>query len=453
MHISKPQDRIALDRASSRSVDSAGHLRVVGSIVSQACVSEYLGNEIPEFEALGLDPEKRYCLYRDPAALEAATDTLNGKPLLIVHRPQTADDHEPGIVCGSVYGAVWDAPNLRADLEIWDQTAIDLIESGEQRALSCGYAYRAEMKPGTSPDNEHFDGSMLDIVFNHTALVSDGRVPVAIVGDAALPKPFTSTLEKRKMPKVATTLSRQAILASGAIHAYLLPKLAADAKLDINAAVRGVSAKNWRTSKPKIAASLKAAAVGKLAQDADLEDVIEMLDQLDEVVDDMPNVEAVTNPEVPAVDDEAETEEEKADRMKKRAEMKAAAAAKDSEKKDEKVPDAVNKTAMDAAIAAAVANNEKALLARMAGVREAVSAVRPVIGEVSAAMDSAPEIYKLALDHLQVDYADMPDIALPKMLKLATDKASAPVASRVAMDAAAATSFTSRFPNANRLTK
>jgi hypothetical protein len=40
------------------------------------------------------------------------------------------------------------------------------------------------MKPGVSPDGERFDGIMVDIVFNHVALVDVGRIgPDAVIAD------------------------------------------------------------------------------------------------------------------------------------------------------------------------------------------------------------------------------------------------------------------------------
>ena len=474
MHVSKPQDRIAFDRApSNRSVDSAGHLRVLGSIVSMACVSDYAGQEVPNWQALGLDPRKTYRLYRDAKSLEAATPTLNGKQLLVSHRPQTADDHEHEIVCGSLYNTRWEAPYVYADLTIVEQSAIDLVESGEQRALSCGYAYRADMTPCVAPDGTKADGSMVDIEFNHCALVATPRVPDAIVGDSAPTIPKPKPTENRKMAKLALNTSRAALLASGAIHAYMQPKLAADAKLDINALVKGVGKRNWRTSKPKIVTGLRAATKDKLAADASLEDVVEMLDQLDAVVDDMPD-EAMADPANVATDTDAEMMDRLKDVLKAKgmsdediaacmAAMKPEVAAPekpatDAEKaamatKDaEKNKDMVSKPAMDAAIAAAAASAEKAAVQRMTAIREAEKLVHPIIGDVMA-QDSAEAVHRLALDHLGVDLTGVHPSAFPALIQMHQQHASVAAAPkpRVAMDAAASADYDKRFPNANRM--
>lgn len=202
--------------------------------------------------------------------------------------------------------------------------------------------------------------------------------------------------------KVAA-LSRSALLASGALRTYLIPKLAKDAKLDVVPMFVGVTAKTWKADKAKLKLALdKALPKGSalLAKDADIEDVVEMLDQLDEVVDEVGDDPAKVVP-APAVDadPDAETEEEKKERLAKRAAAAAAAANKDG--------DAITKPAMDAAIATAVskaaAAAEASTVARMRALADAERFVRPWLGELVIAQDSAAAVYKLALDTLEVD--------------------------------------------------
>jgi len=101
------------------------------------------------------------------------------------HREQTAGDHDRDITVGSVSNPTWESPNVKAEITVWDQAAIDLIESGEQSDLSAGYFYRPMMDRGTF-NGVRYDGRMCDIVFNHLCLVDVGRVSGAAVGDAAL---------------------------------------------------------------------------------------------------------------------------------------------------------------------------------------------------------------------------------------------------------------------------
>ena len=184
---SRVGDRIALDRASARRFDHDGHLHVASNVLSAAVVSPYFGSEIADFEQLGLKPDRIYQLLRDPAELAKATASFDGKPLLIRHQAISASDHVHEIVAGAVSNPTFDAATgqLKGDLSIWDGDAIRAVQDGSVAALSCGYFYRAEMSPGTH-DGVRYDGVMRDIKANHVSLVPEGRIALAMVGDAAL---------------------------------------------------------------------------------------------------------------------------------------------------------------------------------------------------------------------------------------------------------------------------
>ena len=147
-----------------------GHLFVGSSIISAAQVNPYYGREIPELSQLGLDPERKYMLLRDPAALEAAVPGLHGKPLLIKHRAQTSRDYDPDVTIGAVMNPKWVSPNIEAELEVWHPDGVKAIESGQQSDLSAGYRYTPIMEPGIY-NGQPYDGRMTDIQFNHVALV------------------------------------------------------------------------------------------------------------------------------------------------------------------------------------------------------------------------------------------------------------------------------------------
>lgn len=178
--------RLALDRDSVREFDADGRLRVALAHISKATVNPYYGEEIPDWEALGLDPKRKYMLLRDPEELRKAAPTFNSLPLLRKHVPVSADDHQSEEVVGALgTDAVFSDPYLDNSLMVWTADAIAAIESGEQRELSCGYRYRADMTPGNF-HGTRFDGVMRDIVGNHVALVKDGRAGKdVVVGDAA----------------------------------------------------------------------------------------------------------------------------------------------------------------------------------------------------------------------------------------------------------------------------
>jgi hypothetical protein len=167
---------LALDRslAPVRSYDADGRMRTVANI-SKATVNPYRGDEIPGWEALGLAPGRTYHLLRDPNELRKAASTFDGLPVLIRHVPVSAADHPRELTVGTTGSdAEFDGTYLRCSLTVWDQRAIDGIESGDQRELSCGYSYRPIMRPGVFR-GQRFDGKMTAISGNHVALVEDGR--------------------------------------------------------------------------------------------------------------------------------------------------------------------------------------------------------------------------------------------------------------------------------------
>jgi hypothetical protein len=457
------RDALALDATpANRVIDKDGHLHVAESNISRAAVNGYLGREIPEFGNLGLLPDKLYQLFRDPAELAKATDSFNGKPLLIVHRPQIASDHDRTVVVGAVRDPVWKPPFMTASLDIWDGAAIDGIATGEQCQLSSAYRYKAVMTPGEF-DGVAYDGVMTNILCNHVSLVEAGRAgDQVIVGDQAIP----TQQEITAMAQQVAALSRSALLAGGALRTYLRPKLATDAMPKISpilaTALAAITAKTWKADKAKLKIALDAAlpkGSPLLAKDADIADVVDMLDQLDEMVDqadpaataDPQPVKKVADPAVDA-DPDAETEEEKKARLAKRAADKAARdAAAEPDKKD-----MVTKPAMDAALAKVAADTEAATVARMRGTAEAERFVRPWIGDLVIGQDTAAAVYKLALDTLGVDIAGVDPSAFKAVLLVQPKPGETATrgATRFAQDAAGEEAkFRARYPGASKLVR
>jgi hypothetical protein len=172
---------ITFDR---RSYDVDNRLHVTDCVLTAAQVNPYLGSEIPGGESL--DPSRIYMLYRTPDALKAAVSLFENLPLMIDHVVVSASDPKQQYICGTVSNARWSNGQILGDIAVWDQSAIDLIESGRQRDLSAGYRYVVDMTPGSAPDGTRFDGRMTQLQPNHLALVVEGRVAGAQVADAAL---------------------------------------------------------------------------------------------------------------------------------------------------------------------------------------------------------------------------------------------------------------------------
>ena len=181
------QDRIAFDYATARRTDDDGHLHVTQSNVSKAAVNGYYGREIPNSERMGLDPNRIYKLLRDPEELQRGAASFNGKPLLVLHKPQTAEDHDHELTVGSVNNVSFSHPYLKGDLSVWHGPAIAGINNNQQRQLSASYRYDADMTAGTF-NGEAYDGVMRNIRGNHVALVENGRAGKdVLVGDSAIP--------------------------------------------------------------------------------------------------------------------------------------------------------------------------------------------------------------------------------------------------------------------------
>jgi hypothetical protein len=479
---------LALDE-SVRSYDQDGHLHVKIANISKAAINPYIGREIPDWQKLGLDPRRVYKLLRDPDELRKGAASFAGKPILSVHRPMTATDHKHSLAVGSLGSGIrYDHPYLRAPLSVWDGAAIAGIESDEQRELSSGYRYRADMTPGTY-EGEAYDGVMRDIRGNHVALVESGRAGSdVVVGDAALRlSPLLIWKESSMTTKPAgPMLSRKALLASGALRAYLLPKMAADKAIDLTPVLAGITAKNWKASKPKIVSALGAATLGKLAADADIADVTAMLDKLDDVADGVAD-EPVPPPGPDPDDDGAvDGEADAAGRVAEFLEGKLSpediqavltllkpevdppteqappapgggGGGKDTappfvKGKDEKPMQGITKQAMDAALAKARTETEAATIAKLRAIAVAEREVRPHVGELAIAQDTAEAVYKVALDAAGIDLTNVPEAAYAAMVGMLPIKGEpARGTPRLGMDAAGTAKMKERFPNIGRL--
>lgn len=403
------QDCLALDRATVRSKDADGHLRVEITPISKANVCPYYGREIPGWQALGLDAERVYNLYRDPEELAKGAKTFVGKPVLSIHKGVRADDHPREIVVGAVGdNVVFDPPYLKAPLTIWDGEAIAGIESGEQEELSSSYRYTPVMTPGNGPDGQRYDGRMTEITGNHVALVEHGRAgPDVLVQDT--------------MPAgLAATDPNSAIPAGGGKRA--------PAHDD----------KETEMSKAKDGRARDEGLMERIKGSVSAEDYA----ALDEILT------AGKASDEEAEEDKKADDEEAAEAAKK-ADDEAA-----GKEDDDKANDAgINKAAMDAAIAtsvtSAVANERK----NQAEIREAERFIRPWLGDLAVAYDSAPDVYKAAIEangHSVKGVHPSAYRAILEMIPKPGEK-QRQAAPRLAMDAAKANGFAERFPDTKRV--
>jgi uncharacterized protein len=463
---------LASDR-SLRSVDADGHMRVEESRISKANICPYLGKEIPGWEQLGLDPEKTYRLFRDPEELKKGADTFTGKPLLITHVPVDADEPQKDLWVGTVGKVTWEDPYLVSrPLMVLTQEAIDAINSRKQRELSSAYRYDAVMEPGAW-GGESYDGRMVNIRGNHVAIVSEGRAgPDVHVADALPPElrrmnrtlaatiatilaPFTGKLADPDKHGIAIALDgalgetpAESVISLDAAEmkacedAALAEKKAEhgeDAELDDEDRQKAYENARDRKAKDRKAKDAKRAK-DKSAKDRKAHD--ERESALDER-------EAAMDSKEEAEDAEKDDEEAK-DRKRARDARKTARDKRAKDRGMDALPDptdhrrdfrsgdaAVTKDEMNDAVKAAVEATEKK--AREAAI--ARDKVRPLVGSVSVALDSAPEIYRFALKHAQVETKDVHDSALSALVDMAVKQkkqGDGGVSPSIALDAATA---------------
>lgn len=183
--------RLTYDRAqvdSVRDIDDNGYLHVGVSNITKEQVAPYRGEEIPDFEKLGLKPDEIYSVYRPASELSKpeTINSLNGIPILLKHARDSAAEPASNRVGSTGTDAKWEPPYLTNSLHIQDADAIRRINDGTMREISMGYFYTPVLQHGEF-EGEPYDLIMTDITCNHVALVEEGRAGHdVIVKDAAL---------------------------------------------------------------------------------------------------------------------------------------------------------------------------------------------------------------------------------------------------------------------------
>ncbi|HCL5936736.1 TPA: DUF2213 domain-containing protein [Citrobacter freundii] len=431
-------ERLAFDRASVRSFDKVGRLQVAISNISKANVCPYYGREIPNAEALGLEPDKIYRLWRHPEELKKAAPTFNNIPLLCIHTPDFPGDPPREYRVGVTHSsAAFDGTYLTNGLSVWDNSAIAGIETEEQEELSSSYQYIADMTPGTTPDGEEYDGVMRDIVGNHVALVETGRAGSDVLVADSLP------LELKYMK-----LDRKGVAIRAALGAYLKPRLAQDAAPKELTAIL-----NANKSPQAIAQAVAKLCKSRLAADMEIEpeELVEIIEASEQTVEPEEEVKVTGDGDNEAIISllrEAGVSEEV---IAKIAASLAPAAAMDEENDDDKKEkDKVDKPAMDAAIRLAADAATKKAAENFRAVREAEQAVRPLIGDV-VAMDSAEDVYRTALEQSGVDITGVHPSAFPSLVKMAISQKENSRPAPLAQDSASISDFEKAFPTAGKL--
>ncbi|WP_414499562.1 DUF2213 domain-containing protein [Zymobacter sp. IVIA_12111.31 C1] len=379
-------DVLAFDAQSQREYTPDGQLRIKMTPISKANVCTYYGHEIPDSQALGLDPHKGYRLYRDPDELRKGASTFDGVQLLSQHVPVCAADHKPELIVGAVgSGVTFDGTFLKAPLSVWSNDAILGIERNTKRELSSAYRYRADMTPGTTPDGEPYDGVMRDIIGNHVALVTRGRAGPEVFAEDANP---TEYIPMKRTPKMVAMRAALAGFASATMAADAAP-------LDIDKLTQGE-----RTAE-------------QIAQDAATQDASIDAEKLTGVLKAAEESAGQDFDEPKPADPKPETTKPTQEPTKVAEDQQPAGFAMD---------EATFRREMQMASDAAVK--------RVREEEKARNEVRPIVGEV-AAMDSAEAVYKFALDSAGIPTEGVHASAFPAMVAMLNQQKTA-----IAQDAA-----------------
>ena len=289
-----------------------------------------------------------------------------------------------------------------------------------------------------------------------------GHEDLAKRADAIREREFGKAADQKEtdMTKV---LTRKAEFARGALAAFLAPKLAKDAKIDLGPVLIGVTAKNFKHKRWDITTAIRKQTDGKLAKDASIEALGELLDTLDktevpEGADIDPNsglpVAATTEKKKAGDDDpmakmkaammaKGLTEDEageicnmlpsaadESEEEKKKREEEERKAAEAEAAKDKEMQDMPTKAGMDAAIKKAAdeatKKAEAATMKRLQDIRAAERGVAPLIGEVTLGLDSAEAIYAAALKANDVDIDGLDLTAMARMVGVLNKHKNAP---------------------------
>jgi len=156
-------DKVSFDKPKKL---SNGFLKVKAS-VTRTGVFKYVFPDGTERHELRL-PEEVF--------KEDSLDSLSLSPLTLNH-PETlvTSENAKSFTVGSVGTDInKDSNKIIATLMITDKAAVDAVEKGSHRELSCGYECELDFKAGEY-EGQRYDAIQRGIVYNHVALVPIGR--------------------------------------------------------------------------------------------------------------------------------------------------------------------------------------------------------------------------------------------------------------------------------------
>jgi hypothetical protein len=397
---------------SVRTKDENGFLHVALTPISKATVNPYLGKEIEGSKEHGFEPDKIYYGLRDPDELAKGAGTFNGLPLLLEHHPTDAENLPKEWVVGSMgTDAVFEKPYLKNSLTVTDAQAIQYIEDGTAKEISCSYRFTPDFTAGeyTEADGSkvHYDFIMRDIKGNHVALVPEGRAGHDVkVADGIDAVKYIANEERRSNMPIDDFIAKFMPLASDEEKAAAKAALEAlaPAKDEEPTFAEGVSyGEKLEKEEPK-----------KLDSEHESEGMEKALEK-DEAED------------ACGKDEELPVDEENLDELMKDPKFKAAfeMGIKYGEKREKADPEKIDadheREGMEKALGEdSIKKIHDSIFAKVRGINAAAKKVRPLVGEISdpLAFDSAEAIYKFALEKTGKNVKKYPETAYEGMIDM-----------------------------------
>ncbi len=193
---------LILDR---RVRDTNGHMHVADCVITRGIVSEYFAHEIDGAVERGHHPNSKLAVYRDPAALKMALDSMKDIPMMHTHHVVSASDPKKEHIIGTISNPRMRGDDAIADLTFWSaEDGIDPVMDSEMEELSLGYTCDIDWTPG-EVNGLHYVARMHTINANHLALVPRGRTPGSRVADQKPSEPVMT--DKSKFPKIAAAFA------------------------------------------------------------------------------------------------------------------------------------------------------------------------------------------------------------------------------------------------------
>lgn len=401
---------------SVRTKDENGFLHVALTPISKATVNPYLGKEIEGSKEHGFEPDKIYYGLRDPDELAKGAGTFNGLPLLLEHHPTDAENLPKEWVVGSMgTDAVFEKPYLKNSLTVTDAQAIQYIEDGTAKEISCSYRFTPDFTAGeyTEADGSkvHYDFIMRDIKGNHVALVPEGRAGHDVkVADGIDAVKYIANEERRSNMPIDDFIAKFMPLASDE------EKAAAKAALEALAPAK--DAEPTFAEGVSYGEKLEKEEPKKLDSEHESEGMEKKLDG-DEAVEEVKDA--------CGKDEELPVDEENLDELMKDPKFKAAyeMGVRYGEKREKADPEKIDadheREGMERALGEdSVKAIEKRITDKLRGINDAAKKVRPLVGEISNpfAFDSAESVYKFALEKNGKDVKKYPASAYEGMVDM-----------------------------------